>query len=341
MNKTTIYNLLEEYSNSQVLNNNPNEITKEYILKNFFEPFNIIDIDMNDEDNIKILYNIKKNSNLSDESKDIIAKKFYSEYLNIKKEIVFASLNNYKKEIEEIIDKDKDFMKNIYLILQSEPVSQYLKSKIKLDEKNAFLVNFIDESNKGELPDQCLKDQYEQFISDIKDNYNNFKNLIKIKNLCYKIPALTGPNMKIFINPIMNFSDEAKEDECQMKSILKSALIILLIHEIAHLLKFYPIKNKYLKYMPSTPKGRENGMCIIYHLFGVNKITKINYKQSCLLNDLSTWKNINELKNIFDNNQINNFENSIKNGELDFYVSDIENNIKEIEELKIHNYCYW
>ena len=40
-------------------------------------------------------------------------------------------------------------MKNIYLILQSEPVSQYLKSKIKFDENNAFLVNFIDESNKG------------------------------------------------------------------------------------------------------------------------------------------------------------------------------------------------
>ncbi len=104
---------------------------------------------MNDEDNIKILYNIKKNSNLSNESKDIIAKKFYSEYLNIKKEIVFASLTNYEKEIKEIIDKDKDFMKNIYLILQSEPVSQYLKSKIKFDENNAFLVNFIDESNKG------------------------------------------------------------------------------------------------------------------------------------------------------------------------------------------------
>ncbi len=43
-----------------------------------------------------------------------------------------------------------------------------------------------------------------------------------------------------------------------MKSILKSALIIILIHELIYLLNFYPVDNTYHLFMPITPKEREN-----------------------------------------------------------------------------------
>ena len=339
MKRPEIYTLLEEYSNSQIINGKYNGTKEEYIIKYFFEPLNIIDIDMNDENNIKIIYNLKKIKLLNIHSADY-ATTYYSEYLNIKKEIDFASLIDYKLEIEDIFYRDEEFIKKFYIILQSEPVSCFLKSKIKFDNKNAFLVNFIDELDKSEKPDQYLKPQYEQFINDIKNDYNYFRKLIIVKNLCYKIPALSGPNMRIFINPIMDFSDEAKNDKLKTKSILESALIILLIHEIAHLLKFYPVKGIYPKTMPSTPKGRENGMCIIYHLFGINKITKINYQQSCKINDLSTWNNIDHLKDIFGSSEMTELEKS-KIGELDLYISDIDDNIKKIEELKKNNDCFW
>ena len=69
------------------------------------------------------------------------------------------------------------------------------------------------------------------------------KELIRLKCLAYKIPALTGLSFKIFLNPILKFSDKAKKDKSQRTNILKSALVILLIHEITHLLKIYPVQN--------------------------------------------------------------------------------------------------
>ena len=46
--------------------------------------------------------------------------------------------------------------------------------------------------------------------------------------------------------------------------ILKSALIILLFHEIENLLKYYLVKNAYPDITPITPKGKENDQCLIY-----------------------------------------------------------------------------
>ena len=43
-----------------------------------------------------------------------------------------------------------------------------------------------------------------------------------------------------------------------MKRILKSTLIIILIHELIHLLNFYPVDNTYPLFMPITSKEREN-----------------------------------------------------------------------------------
>ena len=64
--------------------------------------------------------------------------------------------------------------------------------------------------------------------------------------------------MKMFLNPILKFSDIAKSDESQRTNILKSALIILLIHEIVHLLKYYHVNKNYPDEMPTNPKNKEN-----------------------------------------------------------------------------------
>ena len=145
-------------------------------------------------------------------------------------------------------------MEDFFEIIKSEPVSFYLNSKMKYDNSNKFLVEFLDENNDIQDYDQCLKKQFEQFLKDFNMDYDKFRKIIIIQEIAYKIPAFTNPSMRIFINPKLQFSEEVKNDKAQMKSILKSALIIILIHELIHLLNFYPIDDTYPLFMPITPK---------------------------------------------------------------------------------------
>ena len=142
--------------------------------------------------------------------------------------------------------------------------------------------------------------------------------------------------MKIFINPILDFSDIVKKNDIQRKNILKAALIILLIHEVSHLLKFYPIENIYPKEIPTTPKGRENNQCLIFYLFGKSIIKKINNEQASLINDIKIWDNLEKLKDIFrEEKEISNY----KLGELDLCIT-----TKERDKYKFKDktdYCFW
>lgn len=357
--ETEIYNYFKEYSEylSKLLGYAPNDETKQkYILENFILPFNLLDIQLNEE-NAKIIYGISYDKNATPKDYSNFGESFYEQFLNKKKEIDYINANNYNNEIGNFIYKDDDFMKNFYSILKSKPVSNYLSSKRKYDECNPYLVKFIFDDEKDiktqlesmelkeiekdkekEEPDQCLKLQYKQFLSDIENDYQKFRNLIRIKELSYNIPALTGPSMKIFINPKLDFSEDTKKDEEKMKSILKSALYILLIHEIAHLLKYYPINNKYPQNYPKTPKERENGKCLIYYLFGRDYISKINYDQSCLINNSDIWDSGANLKSIFLNYPKDLKRNDGKCFELDLYFSGKNSNNKIKKKT---DYCFW
>jgi len=188
-------------------------------------------MELNDE-NSRIFYNIQEQSNEPDI--DNYNNSLYDQFENIKKEMDFALLKNYKEEILKIITKD-DFVKKFILILKSPPVFNYFF--IKDDD-------YLSE-------EQNLNEQYEQFLEDIKiKGYNFLRNLIRIKGLAYIFPSLTGPSMRIFLNPIMEFSDIAIKDDNQRNNILESALIILLLHEFVRFLKFYHVKNCYPKEMP-------------------------------------------------------------------------------------------
>ena len=312
---------------------------KEYILNNFVLPLELIDININDENNIKIISNLNYNEHLFPNDIFNIGKSFYEQYLTIKKEIDYISFDSYKTEIENIIYKDNDFIKKFYSILKSKTVSFYLKANKKFDTSFDYKINFLEnEKDNDEIPDQCLKFQYEQFIKDIENDYSKFRNLIRIKGLCYKIPALTGPSMKIFINPILDFSKEAKSDKNQMKNILESALIIILLYEIANLLKYYPINHISPYKLPITTKNKEAGKFFIYYLFNLSFIPRITFRQSCSVNNLENWKNVENLRKIFFNN-INEYKNDKikKEGELNLYSI-----LEEKEETdRSLNYCLW
>ena len=318
------------------------------ILNKYVLPFEIIEMELNDE-NSRFFYNIKELSKEPDI--DNYNYSFYYQFENIKKEMDFALLKNYKEDILNIISKD-DFINKFISILKSKPVSHYLKSKRVFDEVNEYDIEFINDDDYR-IEDQNLDEQYEQLLKDIKlKGYNFFKNLIRIKGLAYKIPALTGPTMRIFLNPILKFSDIAIKDENQRNNILESALIILLIHEFAHLLTFYPVKNCYPKNTPITPKKRENGKCLIFYLFRKDVISNINNEQATLINDLNSWKNVEILRSILkvkaqgkkDKEEKEKEKEIIpqaKIGELDLYFSNEYESKSMKKTYKKTEYCVW
>ena len=317
---------------SKILSNKlyDNENEYENVLNNFVLPLNILDIELNDE-NLRIIYNIKYDEEIDPSEYNFIEDTFYIQFLKIKKEIDYAKTNNYENEIINIINDD-NFIKEFISIMESKHVSNFFRTKRIYAKTN---------EDKTYEDSKCLNSQYEQFIKDIKiNNFSLLKRIIRIKRLGYKIPAATGTSMRIFINPLLNFSEKAKMDELQRTSILKSALIILLLHEITNFLKYYPFGNNYPNETQKTHKGKENGQSLIFYLFGRQRITIINTSQSELINDVKTWESSEKLKEIF--NKEDKQPLYSKNGELELYLSSKQEETKDRYKNKNKtDYCYW
>ena len=192
-------------------------------------------------------------------------------------------------------------------------------------------VEFVEEGSY----DIFLKDQYDEFMIDMKEDFKKFRDLIIIKQICYKIPAMTDSSMRIYINPIYEISENLKKNDNQIKSVLKSALIILLVHEIANFLKAYSSQNTLKNNYPVTLNKKENGRYLIFYLFNIGVIKSINYKQSCLINEISTWDNLNGLRKIFE--KIEETSDGY-DGELNFYLEDSD---EETEIEQRNEYCIW
>ena len=303
---------------------------KEDILNNIILPFQINEINTENDDDIKIVCNIPDSCQI--EPKKNISDTFLGYYLDAKKELDYTKQQNYENEIKEII-KDDSFIKEFFAIITSKPLDQYFKSKIKfLDGEYNF--EFITE---GDF-DIFLKDHYNKFIKDMKNDYQKFRDLIIIKQICYKIPTMTDSSMRIYINPIYQIKGDLKTDEIKRKSVLKSALFILLVHELAHLLKAYDssivgLQKKY----PITPREKESGRCLIYYIFHVGIVISINYEQSLIVNNPSNWEDLDKMRNIFEktNDSSLNTDN-----QLDFYLID-ENENNEPEFGSKNEYCFW
>ena len=334
------------YSNEEITKN------KNYILDNCLLPLKILNIDVEDEKNIHILSVIDYNENYIFSEYSDYGESFYEKYLEIKEEMEYINQQCYTKEINELLN-DVSFQTYFLSILKSEHVKKYLTSVIEFpnNKENDFNVQLHDLSNNSNLDslfDLELKGniylgpQYNSFYNDIKKDFNSLNKLIVIKELGYKIPSCTGPSMRIFINPRLHFSKEAIQDDSQRKSILKSALIILLLHEIAHLLKYYPVNNIYPKGNPITPKNKENGKCFMNYLFTKEVITKISYHQSSKINNLNCWNKLNEIRDIFKNEKKSTEILKEEEGELDLYSIYPKNSQIKKEKFKVKtDYCSW
>ena len=166
------------------------------------------------------------------------------------------------------------------------------------------------------------------------EKYNQkdwFKSIITYKYLPNGIRGFVNQTMVIAINPLFikrsNLFAEKKNKDIKTK-ILSSYLIILLIHEIIHLLKFLK-KEKFEKIedLPSTPKGKEGGEMLINYLFGNPIITKIKEYQADKILDINNWNDLSKLHDIFTIENLNKHKD--ENSDNEYYISFYITNIKE------------
>ena len=332
--KEKIFNYFKEFSSYYYKKLNKS-IEEKYILNNILLPSGIFNIDLTNQEDLNIIYDIEYNKKYEFDDNFIeIENTFYEKYLKIKEEInEFKKSKSYENEINNIIYND-NFMKEFYNILNSDSVTFYLNNKRKYDDLFNYNVNIILDKNKE--ADDNLKDQFQQFLSDTKNNYSKFRKLIIVKQLGFKIKSLVDSSMRIFINPILNFSKECNEE--QRESILKSYLKLLLLHELINLLKYYPINDKYPEITSITSREKENEELFIYYLFGQTVIYKINCSQSKEINNISNWNNIDKLKKIFKNNE-KSLENKNKEGEVNLLITFQENDNNKIKSTDDFRLC--
>ena len=141
-----------------------------------------------------------------------------------------------------------------------------------------------------------LRAEFLDFIKKL-ENKDFFYNLFILKYLPYKIRAVTDINLKVSINLLFyEFNDNIEEND--KKEILKAYFKIIILHEIAYLLK-YCKKNSNYDNIPSTPNNKEGGKMFINYLFGLPTINEINLEQAKKINNLNNWENVKELRKIF------------------------------------------
>lgn len=316
-----------EYYAEKLLNKEEfNSCTKDYILNNLLLPFMINNINMNNKEDMKIIYNIPNNYGFDPVEK--YYNTFLGYYLESKKELKYSQEKNYEKEICELINND-EFIREFFSIISTGIVKNYFEAKIKFEKE--YDVVFVSDDDY----DIFLKEQYQKFIKDFGNNYIKFRELIIIKQICYKIPAMTDSSMRIYINPVFEISGDLKNDNQKINSVLKGTLIILLVHELAHFLKAYNTDESLKKNYPITPRKRESGRCLINYLFNTSVIQSINYNQSLVLINISNWENLSIMRSVFKKSKDGYFNIA---GQLDFYLTETD---EDIQIEKKSEYCLW
>ena len=135
-----IYSCFEYYSKILLENNSEyKECTGQYILENILLPFKINDIDLNKDEEIKIVYNIP--SDFLFEPKDKYYNTFLGKYIEIKEELKYVQQRNYEKEITEIINDD-NFIKGFFQIISNDIISSFFQAKIKFGKD--YGVEFVE-----------------------------------------------------------------------------------------------------------------------------------------------------------------------------------------------------
>lgn len=325
-----ILHCFDYYSQKLLESEDYKSYKKEYILNNIILPFQINEINTENNEDMKIVYNIPDSYQFEPQKK--ISDTFLGYYLEVKKELDYPKEKNYENEIKELI-YDDSFINEFFTIIISKPLNDYFKAKIKFLDGYDF--KFVTNDNDYDI---FIGEHYTKFINDMKGNYDKFRNLIIIKQICYKIPAMTDSSMRIYINPIYQTKGELKNDKIKIKSVLKSALLILLVHELANLLKTYDSsKIELQKKSPLTTRNEESGRCLIYYIFHIGALKSISYEQSLIINNSSNWKDLDKMRNIFEKNNDSSLNTD---NQLDFnLVDEIEKDEPEFGSK--NEYCFW
>ena len=245
----------------------------------------------------------------------------YKEFKLNNELLLNESKNDLTTELNNIL-QDNNFYKKFKKILESKAVKYYLMNKRKFKDNNDSII--IDKSTDDF--DDDLSNGYINFMSFYNKNKDCFKKLIIFKYLPNFRRAFVDPNMRIILNPLfIKLSDLLNENEEKKKEILESYLILILIHEIVHLLKFMN-ENNFSRYkIPQTPNNKEGGKMFINYLFGIPVINSISYSQAKDINNEKNWENITILNNIFNSIKSENKEIDIESSsyKINFFLSNI------------------
>ena len=260
-------------------------------LKNHLFYSEILKVDLNNINDC--MYLIYFNSKLYKDTP------FYDTDEEFKKLLSRKEINDFTENLKKII-KDESFIKDLKEILNQQSVKDYFEKsrRFKDEEEDNYEIEFI-EKEKLKDDDDYLKDGFDRFMSFINDDKYFFSKLFILKYLPKYKRAFVDPNMRIIINPLyFELSDSL--DEKKRNEIFKAYLFIIILHEIAHLVKFMKEKNFQYSNIPQTPKSKEGGKMFINYLFNVPMICSINYKQALEVNKPGNWNKPECLSNIFE-----------------------------------------
>ena len=312
---------------------------KENQLKNNLFFSKILTIDLNDVDNcIYILYfmsNIYKMNNaffdVDEEFKNLLSRL----EINVDNE-------DYTQDLKKIIE-DESFLKDIKEILNCNSVKNYFEKVRSFSEKDEdYDVKFVlEEKEIVDDNDDCLKEGFHKLMKNLEKDKNYLSKIIIFKYLPKYNRAFVDPNMRIAINPIY-FEFSKSLDENKKNNIFKAYLIIIILHEIVHLLKFMKEEKISFENIPKTPKGKEGGKMFINYIFNLAVIYYITNDQASIINYPENWKNFEKISTVFmeqkewfEKNKIDKGENEKRpsceeKDSISFYLSLLENNNNEI-----------
>ena len=260
----------------------------------------------------------------------------------------FENIDNYKKKIENLeqenilkiineIFNDDTFYDYYFSIMRNNIIKKFFTSNLYLEE-NSKEFNFITNKNENSKSYEVIYNDFLQEYDNKNEGYKKFKNLIILKILPNGDRAYTiRPLKKIVINPAQFYmGKDLKEDD--IKTILKSYLLIIILHETEH---FFRLLNKTKKVFDLTPRGKEGGRLFIKYLFGVYSINHINVNQSKEVLNYDNWKDHQEIKKIFINqledieeNNINDFLLNYFPNSISFYSTKYKSKNNEKYEIK-------
>ena len=309
---------------------------KKIQMKNNLFYSEILKVDINNIDDC--IYLLYFNSNLKKDTP------FYDIDKEFKQLLSRKEISDFSDNLRKIVE-DESFIQDLKKILDQKSVKDYFEKARRFtnEEEDNYEMEFIEEE-KVKDEDDFLKDGFVRFMSLINGDKYFFSKLFIFKYLPKYRREFVDPNMRIVINPIYFELSESLDDK-KRNEIFRAYLFIIILHEIAHLVKFMKEKNIPYSNIPQTHKKKEGGKMFMNYLFNTPMIRSINYKQASTINIPENWNKKELLSNIFKeqkewyekNKKDKNEDMTLPKGEdsISFYLSLVndDNNEKNTKNI--------